>query len=208
MSLKVVGAGVGRTGTHSLKEALEFLLGGRCHHMIEVFAHPDEIPVWTAAIEGRPVDWARLMDGYVAQVDWPGASFWLELLDAHPDALVILSVREPDAWYESASNTIFAGLSLPEAEGGPWMVSMKRLLHDRFSDDFTNRAAMISAFERHNAEVRRRVPPAQLLEWVPEDGWGPICARLGVAVPDDPFPVTNTTAEFRAMLGMPPIDAT
>ena len=207
MSLKVVGAGVGRTGTHSLKAALEQLLGGPCHHMIEVFAHPDEIPVWTDAIEGRPVDWARLMDGYVAQVDWPGASFWPELLEAHPDALVILSVRDRDAWYESASNTIFAGLSLPDNEIGPWMVSMKRLLADRFCADLGDRAAMISAFERHNDEVRRRVPPAQLLEWAPQDGWAPICARLGVAVPEDPFPVTNTTAEFRAMLGMPPLDA-
>jgi hypothetical protein len=176
--------------------------------MMEVFTHPDEIPVWTDAIEGRPVDWAGLMDGYVAQVDWPGASFWPELLEANPDALVILSVRDPEAWYESASNTIFAGLNLSDEEIGPWMVSMKRLLGDRFCDDLANRTAMISAFERHNDEVRRRVPATQLLEWSPQDGWGPICSRLGAAVPEDPFPITNTTAEFRAMFGMPPVVAT
>jgi hypothetical protein len=206
VSLKVVGAGVGRTGTHSLKEALEHVLGGPCHHMIEVFAHPEEIPVWTDAIEGRAIDWAQLMQGYVAQVDWPGASFWPELLEANPDALVLLSVREPEDWYESATNTIFTGLNLSDDELGPWMVSMKRLLGDRFCDDFGDKKAMIAAFERHNDDVRRRVPPAQLLEWAPQDGWGPMCARLGVAVPEDPFPVTNTTAEFRAMLKMPPVD--
>jgi hypothetical protein len=206
MSLKVVGAGVGRTGTHSLKEALEQLLGGPCHHMLEVFTHPDEIPVWTDAIEGRRVDWVSLMDGYVAQVDWPGASFWPELLEANPEALVILSTRDPEAWYESATNTIFAGLSQSDGQI-PWMVAMKRLLNDRFCSDLANRQAMLDAFERHNDEVRRRVPWAQLLEWSPPDGWVPICNRLGVPVPEDPFPVTNTTAEFRAMFGLPPVGA-
>jgi hypothetical protein len=83
---------------------------------------------------------------------------------------------------------------------------MKRLLRDRFCDDFSNRQAMIAAYERHNDEVRRRVPPAQLLEWSPEQGWAPICERLGLAEPKDPFPVTNTTADFRAMMGMPALD--
>jgi hypothetical protein len=91
MSLRVVGAGVGRTATMSLKLALERLLGGRCHHMIEILTHPEEIPAWMDAIEGRQIDWATLTDGYVAQVDWPGASFWPELLQANPDALVLLS---------------------------------------------------------------------------------------------------------------------
>jgi hypothetical protein len=198
MALRVVGAGVGRTGTHSLKVALEQLLGGRCHHMVEVFAHPERVPVWTDAIEGRAVDWDRLMEGYVAQVDWPGASFWPELLDANPDALVLLSVRSPEAWYTSASNTIFQGLNRPTEEIGAWLASVRRMLGDRFSDEFANRDAMIGAFERHNDEVRRRVPPVQLLEWQPEDGWEPLCTRLGVPAPAGPFPVTNTTEEFRA----------
>jgi Sulfotransferase domain len=198
MSLQVVGAGVGRTATHSLKQALEQVLGGPCHHMIEVFAHPEQVPIWTDAIEGRAADWLKLMDGYVAQVDWPGASFWPELLEANPDALVVLSVRDPDAWYTSASNTIFQGLDPSNDEIGPWMASVKRLLADRFCDDFTNRDAMVAAFERHNDDVRHRVPSEQLLEWRVEDGWGPICARLGLPVPEEPFPLTNTTEEFRA----------
>jgi len=206
VTLKVVGAGVGRTGTHSLKVALEQLLGGPCHHMLEVFGHPEQVQVWTAAIEGRPVDWAGLMEGYVAQVDWPGASFWPELLDANPDALVLLSVREPDAWYTSATNTIFNGLVRTDGEIGPWMEAVRRLLSDRFCDDFDDRQAMIAAYERHNDEVRRRVPPTQLLEWSPEQGWAPICRALGIPEPGEPFPLTNTTSEFRAMMGIPAID--
>ena len=201
--LKVIGAGVGRTGTHSLKLALEQLLGGRCHHMVEVFAHPEQIPTWTDAIEGRPVDWAALMEGYTSQVDWPGASFWRELLAANPDALVLLSVRDPVEWYKSASNTIFPGMQ--DGSGNPWAASLRRLMAERFSDHFDNPDEMIAAYRRHNDAVRAAVPPAQLLEWAPSDGWEPICARLGVPVPAEPFPLTNTTPEFREMMGMPPI---
>lgn len=211
MTLKVIGAGVGRTGTHSLKMALEQLLGGPCHHMIEVFAHAEEeIPVWTAAIEGKQVDWPALFRPYVAQVDWPGASFWPELSEAFPDALVLLSVRDPEGWYQSATDTIFGGMNAGAQGGDGWMSSMRRLLGDRFSSDFGNRAAMIDAFERHNERVRNTVPADRLLEWTPSDGWDPICKRLGLAVPDEPFPVSNTTAEFRArFLGdSPPGDAT
>lgn len=203
MPLHVVGAGVGRTGSHSLKAALEALLGGTCHHMVEVLAHPEEIPVWTDAIEGRPVDWDRLMAPYVAQVDWPGASFWPELLAANPDALVILSVRDPESWYTSATNTIFQGLDRPDVD--PWMSSMRHLLGDRFCNDFADKAAMIAAFDEHNNLVRRQVRPDRLLEWTAGDGWEPICAALGRPVPDEPFPHTNTTEEFRSNVGLPPL---
>ena len=131
--LKVVGAGVGRTGTHSLKVALETLLGGACHHMVEVFAHPDEVPIWIDAIDGRPVDWDTLMKDYVAQVDWPGASFWPELSRAYPDALVILSLRDPDEWFTSCTNTIFGGMRMRMDQGDVWMAAMLRLLATRFS---------------------------------------------------------------------------
>ncbi len=205
--LQVVGAGVGRTGTHSLKIALEQLLGGPCHHMIEVFGHPDEVPVWTDAIDGRPVDWAKLMNGYRAQVDWPGASFWPELAAANPDALVILSVRDPDSWYTSCSNTIFAGLGEAVEKGDEWMAAVLRLFETRFDGHIGDPVAMTDAFERHNEAVRTTIPAERLLEWTTADGWEPICERLGVAVPDEPFPVTNTTAEFRKMIGMPYLEA-
>lgn len=204
--LKVVGAGVGRTGTHSLKVALEQLLGGKCHHMVEVFAHPDEVPVWTDAIDGKSIDWAALMQTYSAQVDWPGCSFWPELSATNPDALVLLSVRDPDTWFTSCTNTIFGGLRTMADGGDQWMAAMLRLLKDRFSDQIDDRDAMVAAYEKHNDVVRATVPKERLLEWNPSDGWDPICERLGVPVPSEPFPVTNTTKEFREMLGLPPLE--
>ncbi|HEV3225425.1 MAG TPA: sulfotransferase [Acidimicrobiales bacterium] len=205
MTLKVVGAGVGRTGTHSLKVALEQLLGGRCHHMVEILADPPQMEAWTDAIDGRPVDWNEMLANYVSIVDWPGGSFWRELLAANPDALVLLSVRDPEGWYRSASNTIFQTFERVPSEGEDWGEALRRMMQDRFSDDFDNETAMIDAFERHNDAVRREAPAAQLLEWTPGDGWEPICERLNVPVPAEPFPVTNTTEDFRVMLGLPPL---
>jgi hypothetical protein len=179
--------------------ALEQLLGGTCHHMAEVFAHQEEVPIWMDAIDGRPVDWSALMANYTAQTDWPGASFWPELSSANPDALVILSLRDPDKWYESCTNTIFTGIRMMVDSGNEWMVAMVRLLGERFSDQLEDRDAMIAAFEKHNDAVRAGVAKERLLEWTAAEGWEPICERLGVPVPSEPFPVTNTTEDFRAL---------
>jgi Sulfotransferase domain len=204
MPLKVVGAGVGRTGTHSLKVALEQLLGGRCHHMVEIIGDPAQVSGWTDAIDGRDVDWPELLSGYVALVDWPGASFWREISAANPDALVLLSTRDPDAWYRSASNTIFQPIASPPPGLEQWFgPTMHKLFEERFSDDLENPTAMMDAFEHHNAQVRAGVPAERLLEWTASDGWEPICERLGLAVPNEPFPATNSTRETREMLGMP-----
>jgi hypothetical protein len=208
VALQVVGAGVGRTGTHSLKVALERLLGGACHHMVEMLGDPAQVPGWIDAIDGKPVDWPLLLARYRAIVDWPGASFWREISAAFPEPLVLLSVRDPEAWYRSASRTIFLTLDqVPPPERVLWRNAVRKLLHDRFSDKFDDPTAMMDAFQRHNDAVRREVPAARLLEWRPEDGWDLICERLGLPVPDDPFPVTNTTNETRAMFGMPPVGA-
>jgi hypothetical protein len=205
--LKVVGAGVGRTGTHSLKDALEVLLGGTCHHMIEVImVSPEQILTWIAAIDGQQIDWDELMKPYTAQVDWPGASFWPELAAANPDALVILSTRDPDAWYTSCTNTIFAGMRQMIDDGNEWMAAVVRMLGERFTDKIEDKDAMIEAFHKHNAAVRAGVPKERLLEWTAGDGWEPICERLGLPVPAEPFPKVNTTEEFRAMVGMPPLE--
>lgn len=206
--VRVVGAGVGRTGTHSLKMALEQLLGVPCHHMVEVLAHPEQMPVWTDAVEGRPVDWPALLAEYGAIVDWPGASFWPELSEAFPDALVLLSVRDPDAWYRSGSNTIFPGMEHAPPEMQPWMTTVKKLMHERFCADLEDPDAMKAAFARHNDAVRAAIPTDRLLEWTVTDGWEPICAALGVPVPPDPFPVSNTMNEFRSLMGLPPVDVT
>jgi hypothetical protein len=166
--------------------------------MFEVVRDAEQVAGWADAIYGRPVDWSVLLSSFSAVVDWPGASFWPELVAANPDALVILSVRDPEDWYRSASNTIFKGLERPSHEPGSWLAAVRTLLKDRFCDRFDDPVAMMGAFERHNAAVRAGIPAGQLLEWRASDGWRPICARLGLAVPEEPFPITNTTSEFQA----------
>ena len=166
--------------------------------MFEIIQDPTQIAGWTDAIEGREVDWEAMLARYRALVDWPGASFWPELSAANPDALVLLSVRDPQSWYRSASNTIFTVLANASAEMRPWMETMGKLLRERFSDRFDDEGAMIDAFERHNAAVRAAIAPERLLEWSLGDGWEPICERLGLDVPSEDFPHTNSTAEFKA----------
>jgi hypothetical protein len=202
MGLQIVGAGVGRTGTHSLKIALEQLCGGTCHHMVEMFERPDQIAYFTAAINGEPVDWTEVYAGFSAMVDFPGSMFWREAAAAFPHAPVLLSTRPSEDWYRSASNTIFLSFDRVPPELQPWMQAVRRGLRDRFSDDFENQDAMIAAYERHNAEVRAEVPADRLIDWTPSDGWEPICAALDLPVPAEPFPVTNTTTEFRQMMGI------
>lgn len=206
MTLQVVGAGAGRTGTHSLKIALEQLLGGTCHHMIEMFGRPDQVEAFIGAIDGEPTDWTEVMEDFTAMVDFPGSLFWREIAAANPDAPVLLSTRDSEGWYRSASNTIFLSFDKTPPELQPWMEAVRRVLHDRFSDDFENEDAMIAAYERHNAQVRAEVPADRLIDWTPSDGWDPICAALHLPVPAEPFPVTNTTNEFREMIGVEPIE--
>jgi len=197
MTLRVVGAGLGRTGTLSLKLALERLLGGRCYHMVEVLANPTHVPVWTAAARGEPVDWHALFRGYVAAVDWPVGSFWEEVSAAFPEAIVLHSVRDPHSWWKSASATIFPAT---REASGPWREMLDEMYGRRFTSALEDEAACIAAFERHDAEVRARAPKGRLVEWRAADGWRPLCAALGVPVPDEPFPHANTRDEFRAML--------
>ena len=203
MALDVVGVGFGRTGTNSLKLALERLLGGRCHHMHEVFERPEVIPLWTNAAAGEP-NWDAIFDGDVATVDWPGAAFWRELVDAYPDAVVLLSLREsPEAWWRSANRTIF---EMRRMEGLPpeaaaWLGTVELLIRTH-GVDLDDEAASIAAYRRHVDDVRAAVPAERLVEWTTGDGWGPLCDALGVPVPDEPFPHVNTTAEFRDRAGL------
>jgi hypothetical protein len=202
--LRVVGAGLGRTGTHSLKLALEQLLGGPCYHMIEVFVRPDHIDVWQRAVDGEMPDWPAFLADYEAAVDWPAAAFWRELVDAFPDALVLLSTRDPDSWWKSASNTIFLVRDQPVDD--PVFARHRRMVDDlfarRFTPDWLDEASAKAAYTAHNDEVRRTVPPERLLEWHPGDGWEPICSALGLPVPETPFPHVNSTEEFRAIFGL------
>ena len=177
MELQVVGAGVGRTGTLSLKTGLEQLTGSPCYHMLEVFGHPEHVALWRQAAEGATVDWAAMLDGYGATSDFPACLFWPEILEANPDAVVVLSTRrDSQAWWESASQTIFAidGSTLPPRWptgsrcGGPW----PRPASPR---DWTDQDAAIAAYDRHNAAVRASVPADRLVDWQAGDGWKPLC---------------------------------
>lgn len=207
MGLRVVGVGLGRTGTHSLQLALEQLLGGRCHHMIEVLAHPEQMAGWTEAAQGRP-NWEHVFEGYEATVDWPGAGFWRELVAEYPDAIVLLSRRDSaDSWWRSASQTIFRMFERfdPNDPGmremAHWLETVRSIVA-RNGIDPTDEALSKAGYERHLADVRSEVPATRLVDWLPGDGWKPICDALGVPVPDEPFPHVNTTAEFQAMMGI------
>jgi hypothetical protein len=207
MTLRVVGAGLGRTGTHSLKLALEQLLGAPCYHMLEVLVHPESVAVWQDAVDGRPVDWYALMDGYAAAVDWPVVAFWSELADAFPDAIVLLSTRSStDAWWKSANETIFE-ITRRGVPGDPNMQPQARMIEGlfrRFTPEWNQAGgeAARRAYDAHNAHVRATVPASRLVDWQPGDGWEPICRALGMPVPDEPFPHVNTTDDFRAMVGL------
>jgi hypothetical protein len=191
--LKVVGAGLGRTGTKSLKFALERLLGEPCYHMSEVFSHPEHIPLWRGASRGESIDWSVVFDGYVATVDWPSSSFWLELSTSYPDSLIILSHRDAASWWQSASSTIFPRIRKSK---GAWRSMIDELFENRFTIDIANRSACIEAFNQHNKLVRNSGLGHRLLEWELGDGWEPLCRALDLAIPEEPFPHVNSTATY------------
>jgi hypothetical protein len=196
--MKVIGAGFGRTGTLSLKIALEKLGFGPCYHMTEVIKHPAHIRQWRAAADGQPVDWQALLKRYPSGVDYPLSVFYKELLAAFPDAKVILTIRDPDSWYESTLETIYShvtvprwvGWLLPPFRGFSAMVEAtvwQRLFDGRFED----REYAISVFEAHIEEVKRTIPPENLLICDVSEGWEPLCAFLDVPVPPGDFPHAN-----------------
>ena len=202
MALRVVGAGVGRTGTNSLKVALEMLLGGSCYHMVELFERPRDTAVWLAAVRGEPVDWSGFLSGYSASVDWPACAFWRELHAANPDSLVLLSSRRSaEEWRDSMERTVLSMLSqAPPVGDAEWVKrrSMTEGMMELFDPRWREREPAVAAYERHNEEVRREVPAGRLIDWQPGDGWEPICAALDLPAPDRPFPHVNTTADFQA----------
>ena len=209
MSIQVIGAGLGRTGTLSLKAALEELGFAKCYHPLEVLASMDQARTWDAAARGEPVDWDRLFDGYRATVDLPGCVFYRELMEKYPEAKVILTVRDPERWYDSVRQTIhLLGDTFPKWTVlllSPRMRVFQRMLdrlRDRmFRGRFEDRAFAIDVFNRHNEQVRRDVPADRLLVYEISHGWGPLCAFLEVPVPEGkPFPHLNDAAAFRAKI--------
>ena len=206
MAIELIGAGFGRTGTLSLKLALERLGFGPCYHMHEVMAHPEHALRWSQAHAGEAVDWDALFEGYRATVDWPSCNWWREQLAHWPDAKVILTLRDSAAWYRSVMRTIHRvtveNLGSDDARvraSAAWAdeIIWQRVFDGRMDDE----AHVMGVFERHNAEVIEQVPAGRLLVTRPGDGWEPLCAFLGVPVPDEPYPHVNTTEAFGARLG-------
>ena len=203
MGVRVIGAGLGRTGTLSLKLALERLLDGPCYHMTEVFGNDGHVDTWSHAANGGVTDWSDLLAGYRAAVDWPVCSFWEELAVEYPDAVILLSTRsDAETWFASASRTIFDHHRFDTEPDSAFGHMLRALLARTFDGDFTDPRVAMAGYDAHNAHVRATAPPGRLVEYQPGDGWEPLCQALGVAVPDEPFPHTNTTAEFRAMAGL------
>ncbi len=211
MSIEVIGAGFGRTGTLSLKMALEQLAFTKCYHMHDLFAHPGHAETWTAIAQGNPANWPALFNGYRALVDWPCAYFWRELSDYYPQAKIVLTVRDANDWYDSIEQTIFTVInrSFPEGATQPQLpknaspvaaaqISMAKLMiaDNLFSGRLEDRQHCIAVYEQHNAEVQRSLPAERLLVYNVCEGWSPLCHFLGTAEPDTAFPRSNSKREF------------
>jgi hypothetical protein len=202
MTLEIIGAGFGRTGTNSLKLALEQLGFGPCHHMFEVRDHPEQLAFWEAVTRGERPGWDRVFAGYRSQVDWPGAAVWRELADHFPDAKVILSLRDPQAWFESVQATIGPFMTtLRGTHTTPGMNDRAEMCHRLiaetiFGGRLNDRDHAIGVFEAHVAEVKATIPPDRLLVYETGSGWDPLCNGLGVPLPETPYPHSNTTAQF------------
>lgn len=210
MTLEVIGAGFGRTGTRSLKDALETLGVGACYHMAEVFANPEHVAVWDDASRGKPVDWDALFAGYRAAVDWPACAYYRTYLERYPEARVILTVRDPERWHASVLRTIYEVSRRRAGGDGPPPTPERRrhaamidrlIWNGTFGGRVEDKEHAVAVFERHNEEVRRTVPPERLLVLEAGEGWEPLCAFLGVPIPDAPYPHLNSTEAFRENIG-------
>lgn len=201
--MDVIGVGFGRTGTLSLKAALEDLDYGPCMHMIPVLADAERATLFRKAADGDGDCLEAALDGYRSTVDWPGTYFWRELVDTNPDAKVLLTVRDPQKWYDSAFQTIYQAASAPhpDPDVAPALDMAHATVWDgTFDGRFADRDFAVRTFEEHNAAVRREVPAERLLEFEVADGWEPLCEFLDRPVPDKPFPRLNDAAAFQEMV--------
>jgi len=203
MPPKVIGAGVGRTGTYSLKLALNELGLGPCHHMEEVLINaPTQIPLWSAATQGKP-DWNTIYEGYESAVDWPTARFFRELNEAYPQAKFILTDRSPQTWAQSFGETIYkllAGADQAPDQMQPWLEMSQEIISQSGFPPGLDQAGLASAFTAHCEAVKAAIPASRLLVYQVKQGWEPLCAFLDLPVPDMEFPRTNDRTEFWDMV--------
>ncbi len=197
MALSVIGAGFGRTGTESMKLALEALGKGPCHHMKEVLVDSEQIALWRSAAQGDVPEWEEAFAGYNSAVDWPTAYFWRELSEYYPDAKVLLTVRSADSWYESMTNTIFKTL---KASTDPASIGLKLIGEGVFGGRLDDRAHAIAVYEKNIADVQAAFTQERLLTYHLGEGWEPLCQFLGEPVPNIPFPRSNPREQFGSMM--------
>lgn len=199
MVMQVIGAGVGRTGTYSLRLAIDQLGLGPCHHMEAVLHNiPVQVPLWSAAVNGQP-DWDAIYDGFRSAVDWPTARFFRELNNVFPTAKFVLTHRSPESWADSFSATIYELIRQRDQAPGEmkqWLEMVNVVTTQTGFPDNLDRQGLIDAFVAHNEAVKSVIPADRLLVYQVKEGWGPLCEFLGVAIPDEPFPRTNHREEF------------
>jgi hypothetical protein len=209
MALKVIGAGFGRTGTKSLKLALELLGFGRCYHMVEVMRNPSHLRRWADIMQGGKADWDSLFRGYQAATDWPVAAYYKDLMNVYPDAKVILTVRDPERWHRSVMNTLYqAGRGffgrftriIPSVH--QFLNAMEKAIwQDVFHNRLEDKAHAVEVFQNHIEEVKHVVPKERLLIFEARQGWEPLCSFLNVPVPiDKPYPHKNKGTWVRQVL--------
>ncbi len=212
MPLKVIGTGLGRTGTYSLKLALEHLGFGKCYHMTELFQNPEGVKHFLQAEKGEKVNWEELFKGYKSSVDYPAARYYTQIAGHYPEAKVIHTHRDPEEWYDSAVNTIFMARNLTISRlikfGLKYPFSRivqkrfhvfkynRKLIINEFGKDLLDRKKVLKAFEQHTENVIKRISSDRLLIFKASDGWEPLCRFLNVPVPKNIFPYSNTRDEF------------
>ena len=204
MTVKVIGAGFGRTGTLSLKFALEMLGFDKCYHMMEVGMNPGHVDQWIEIGRGHMPDWQSLFAGYQATVEWPSCNYWQEQMAAFPEARVILTRRDPEKWYASVMNTIWkvsSGNRNRAATGDPVAAKSSEMAFTVvwdgvFDGRMDDKDHVIACYEAHNQKVIDTVPEDRLLVYQPGEGWEPLCSFLQVDIPDADYPRVNSTEEF------------
>ena len=194
MSLTVIGTGFGRTGTDSMREALDILGFGPCHHMLEVNRSAEQKRLWRAHARGDSPGWDRLFAGYSACVDWPSAHYWRELIQIYPHAKVLLTYRSPESWWESFAKTILEGIAHSTE---PESLGIALVANQVFGGRPGDRAHAIAVYQANVDAVKATVPAHRLLVHNLGDGWEPLCRHLGVPVPAVPYPRRNSTTDFR-----------
>ncbi|CAH1198639.1 conserved hypothetical protein [Candidatus Nitrotoga sp. BS] len=199
MTLKIIGAGMGRTGTASLKVALETLGISLCYHMSEILKNPDCIPDWINAAEGK-ANWDKIFKRYSATVDNPGCNFWKELADYYPEAKVILTVRDANKWFDSTNETIHSAEFASFIKNSPFGTMAQKTIWDKMENRMQDRQYMVNFFKNRTAEIIDYIAPERLLVYQVGDGWEPLCTFLNIPVPDTEFPRINSRDETKEML--------